>query len=286
LENPLKTAFPELVVAQPTFDLLTRAIEMNFLGARPTMVLGMDEGRFTRSEIADDDVARGREFFERIRGFALDATEISSTEATLQLDVADREQLSTVLGKAGVTSALLAQERDMPLASDDLFYRDFVAGKWGLKGVWTQALLRELLRRETIQRADYENALVRLAASGYWFISLRSDDLVGLLQRELAVSPGFGRLLELLRGPDCSLDSAATMVADLIRALYLEGFMSLQGSLVFDAALAALVHGRDPAAALLTLGRALDARLLLLPLAHDDVRERIRVWSRHLGLTA
>lgn len=88
------------------------------------------------------------------------------------------------------------------------------------------------------------------------------------------------RVFELLQGPDCSEESAITVVADLIRKVWLEATLFHQKLLVLDLALNTLTAGRIRASVIAKLKEALRTRFALMPLALPTVFQTIDLWQQ------
>lgn len=243
------------------------------------MVLGREGEQYTRADVTEEDLARGRSFFERIQSFLTSRVQLLATEAALDLDPDERSKLVSMIGRSCLATALLAAEEGSVLYSDDRSFRELASERWHIRGTATQSVLKEMLSRDVLTPEAYQEAIIRLVGSNYYFISVGADDIVQPLRRRGGITPDISRMFEVLQGPDCTEESAARIGADILRGLYLDPGLAAHRSLVTDAVLAAVVAGREPQHALAQLDAHVGVRFMLMPLQRDEVSKSIRLWA-------
>ncbi len=198
------------------------------------------------------------------------------------LDVAERSKLIDVITLHGAGAIFAGEETDegCVIVSDDLGLSE-LAQSYEIKTFNTQAVLMELVRSETITEEFYSSAIERLASLNYWFLRVRSDDIVRSLEaNSFRTSDGTRAMLKTLEGPGCSEESALSVGIDLMVSLAV-GAPLLQAEMILNAVIAALRHGRDGNRILRRFRDEISQRLYLLPLRRDQI---LRVIDLHMQI--
>jgi hypothetical protein len=178
-------------------------------------------------------------------------------------------------------AALTVEETDGAiLYADDLGLRQVSAAKWGVRGTWTQGVLQHLREGTNITDQQYHEAIVQLAAWNYVFVSVNADDLMFSLRRDAEMGADTIRLVGLLHGPGCSVDSAVRIVDRVLQEIYRLQYPRPQRELVVTTLLTALATGRDKHEAFGLLEQVIQSSLLLIPRALEDVMALIAFWRR------
>ena len=126
--------------------------------------------------------------------------------------------------EAGVSSIFAGGEdpEDRPLLiSDDLGLANLARG-FGVEAVNTQAVLQELRRVGELTDQEYSSLIARLALLNYRFLQVDTADILRLLEASgFLTDEGTRALLSTLEGPECTPESAVSVVVALIVALAL-----------------------------------------------------------------
>ena len=106
--------------------------------------------------------------------------------------------------------------------------------------------------------------LARLAVLNYRFLSVKPADILRLLEANgFLTDEGSRALLSTLKGPECSQESAVSVVAELIETLTLRGLPEQQETLLVSVLLGHLRRGRETTTALQDCLHQLQPRLAL-----------------------
>jgi hypothetical protein len=189
------------------------------------------------------------------------------------------------LGRAALAAVLLAKDCGALLYSDDFVLRAVARNTWGVAGVWSQSLIRDLLRTKAISDDQYHQSVIRLAQRNYQFVSTTDQDYIWALRQDgMKVTSAFLRALRALEGPDCTEDSAIFAVGSLLRDVWLEAETRATRQLVLDACVSALKHGRHPFVVLSKLEARMQRLLIMHPEAFSEVARSISLWKHEADL--
>jgi len=176
---------------------------------------------------------------------------------------------------------LVARENKTVLYSDDLRLRQYAQAEWQVRGIWTQSVLRQMLQKQLLTEDEYCDAVTKLFWLNYRHVSINAHDLMWALKQDgMEITPRVMRLFTVLQGPDCSEESAALVVADLIRSVWLESAIVSTRQFVLELALDSLTTRHPASSALLKLKQALQPRFALIPQAIPEIYQTIDLFRR------
>ena len=188
--------------------------------------------------------------------------------------------------EAGVSSIFAGGEdpEDRPLLiSDDLGLANLARG-FGVEAVNTQAVLQELRRVGELTDQEYSSLIARLALLNYRSLQVETADILLLLEASGFLTDERTRaLLSTLEGPECTPESAVSVVADLIAALALRSLPEHQEPLLVSVLLGHLRHGRETTTVLEDCLRELRLRLELASLAQARISSLVTQYIRIVG---
>jgi hypothetical protein len=185
------------------------------------------------------------------------------------------------LGRASLAAILIAKSEGAVLYSDDLVLRAVAQNDWQVKGVWSQTVLRELLRSGALGEPDYHRAVSDLILNRYHFVSADEKDYYWLLLQEGGqVTPRFTTALRVLEGPDCSDHSAVKVVTEFLRVVWLEPHLRGTRPFILDACVAVLRTGRNLRVILSLLEARVRARFAYHPEALNEILGTLVLWAQ------
>lgn len=115
--------------------------------------------------------------------------------------------------------------------------------------------------------------------SNFLFVSLGAEDVMQQLRSDqMAPTPRVSFVPERVLGPDCSEESAASVGADLMRAVWLEPGLYEHKLMLLDLILNSLTTGRPFERVLTRFNAALQIRFALLIRALHTIQENMRLW--------
>jgi hypothetical protein len=281
LLDRLPKLFSKIFVPQAVLDEINLTLAGNVLGGRPSGTLGKSGDHYFHREITSDELARGKKFLEDLRDFVESSTEIIPIPSLLDVPPERIDSLRQILPECALASILAARERSTILFSDDLGLRQVAETEWKVKGVWVQTVLSDLLKRKIITKDEYHAAVQKLILANYFFVSINPDDILYELKKNgWDISRQITSVFATLHAPDCEEGTAVVLVADLIRAVWLEPIMDHQRQMVLDLALNALTTNRLSARVILKLKLELNRRFGLLPIHYQTVMQTVQLWQR------
>ena len=273
LAESLLKRYPKVAVPQGVIDELQRAYALRSMGPSPTSSLGKGaDGGYALSEVSTEGEAAQLEFLRSALEFA-EAFDRIPSYALLEADNAD--ELVDAL-TASAVAAVYADDQNSTavrvLVSDDIVLSAY-ARSISVGAVNSQDILRELLRSGTITEGDYSTAIERLSLLCYSFVRVSPDDLIRRFEATGWVSSdGTRAMLNTLRGPDCSEESAVSVAANLI-ARAAGRASRIQTELILWLVLSALKQGRSRNSVLRKFKREIASILTLAPQLRDQILE-------------
>ena len=218
----LRERFDRVVLPQLVFDgLQAWAVESRMRGGRSGFIGRAADGRYTISEPSEDVWNEWQKKVESVLDLAGSLDLVPSYGL---LDVDDVEQAVAAFTPSGAGSIWAGEEGDGEapvLVSDDLALSK-VARAFGKDAINTQNILLECLRSSALTAEDYSRLVGRLASMNYWFVRVRSDDIViGLSESSYASSDETRAMLRTLQGPECTEDTAIGVAVNVVVALVL-----------------------------------------------------------------
>ena len=274
LMQHLRGRFDRVRVPQQVLDSLRAWVYEATLGNRPQGTLGRNiDGTYTWIEMTDDVWAERQDYARSVLEFA-ESFEPIAAYPVLEVDHALIEIMDVVLTQDAVGAIFAGDEGDCDrpiLVSDDLSVAELARTR-GINGVNTQAVLRELRRSEVVTDVEYSSLIGRLAQLNYRFIQVAADDILRPLEANGYITDETTRaLLMTLQGPECTQESAVSVVSDLIAQIGLKSLLPAQESLLITVLLGHLHNGRRFTGALQECRSAIAARLGPAPIASDRV---------------
>ena len=169
------------------------------------------------------------------------------------------------------------------LVSDDLALSK-VAAAFGVNAVNTQDLLLDAYRSGALGDAEYTTFVERLASMNYWYVRVRSGDIIGSFEQNgYATNAGTRGMFRTLEGPECGEDAAVNVMVDVVVGL-LSRTMPGQFDIILALVLSTLQKGRETSPVLVKFEQALQVHPRLSIRARQRILESIAAY-RWGGMT-
>jgi tetratricopeptide (TPR) repeat protein len=276
--DPLAQGF-ELLTTQPVLDAVNEAYSSLSM-SKPSLNVGKQGAQYVKEEITAERIATNLKFLEKICSFL--AEKVKTIPVPLLLDrQAIKPDLRDFLGPMSTASLLASREHDLVLISEDMMLRALAQNEWNVPGAWSQPVLNHLRSKKIITDAAYAEAVAVLAVMNYRFVSVNADAVLWLLGRaNYKVTNEVRRILSIFQGPECTLESAIEILAEVTKKVWLENTLFHYKIEFLDAALENLIMGRptNQVTDLFTL--ALQIKLMLVPKAFETIERRIKTWKQ------
>ena len=280
LADSLRGRFKHVRVPQFVIDELLKAHSSTVIEAAPKGWLGKtSEGQYQLAELTDENWKEWKEFVRTLLEFA-ESFERTASYPLLEAD--NRDGLIDTLTLAGAGAVYAGDDRGedkLVVVSDDLGLTS-VARFLGKDAVNTQEVLSDLLRSNVITGEVYSLCVERLASLNYWFVRVRSEDIVRRLEANgFMTTDGTRAMIKTLEGPDCSEVSAVLVGVETI--ISVAGMAPReQVELILSFVIETLRRGRETSSVLLKFRNAIASRLSLAAPLRQQLLQSVDLYMR------
>ncbi len=183
----VSSEFDKLTITHTTYDLIYEHLQQNIYN------------------ITDGETLNNSPLLEAVNKYLT----IESPN-TLKLNKNEKERLYKEFGRSFYDSALLAQEKEAVLLSDDLVFRKQTTRLMNsVELVWIIPLLKHLKEDKAIEDEIYHDCLIKLIEQKYSFISINEHTLLHCLKCDgYIVTDRFIALTKMLSGIVSTTESA------------------------------------------------------------------------------
>lgn len=223
----LKTAdiierhYGKFLISQSTLDVLTELItNRKGIQAKGFLTVGKKGDQYIKEEITADQLKKNTDYLKGILKWIKEKCIITPCHEALRLESVQREELYRLFGISSIDSILIAKQEKALLYSDDERLRSFATSSYQVQGVWTQAVIENLLNSGIISNEKYQDFLIQLVNSNYIFTSINSDTLIeATKQSQWRPDRNFMKIVSLLTGKKCDDIPAIIVVSDYMQKL-------------------------------------------------------------------
>ena len=279
----LRERFTRVALPQVVFDdLQNLGFETRTLRQRSGVFGKADDGSYIMSDIPEGWWTSWQERVEAVLALA------RTLEFLPSYGLLDGENVESVptLTPAGAGSIWIGGEDggQIPLLVSDDLTLSKIAAAFDVKSVNTQDLVLEAYRSGALGNVEYTTIVERLAAMNYWYVRVRSRDIIGSFEQNgYATTAGTRAMFRTLEGPECDEDAAVNVMVDVVVGLFsrtVPGHFEVILALV----LATLQKGRETRSVLSKFERAVEEERRLSPSARQKILESIAFY-RWGGIT-
>lgn len=219
--NAVIKYYGKLLISQSTIDVLTEVItNRRGIQANGYLTLGREGDQYVKQEITADQLKKNTEYLKKILSWIKKNCVITPCHEALKLNADKRDELYKLFGISSIDSILIAKQENALLYSDDERLRSFALGSYKIQGVWTQAVLENLLNLGLLSNEKYQISLIRMVNSNYVFTSINSDTLIeATKQSHWKADRDFMKIVSLLHGEKCDDIPAIIVITDYIQKL-------------------------------------------------------------------
>lgn len=216
--------FGKLGITQTTIDLINETIsDRRGMKAKGFMSIAKEGESFVKEEISPEQVAEGLEYFENIsKWIEVNCDVLTSNKPRPQ--TGEKRDTEEILGTSFVDTLSVAAKKDYILLTDDERLRSYAKSEYKIDGVWTQFVLMELMKAETITVEEYSDAVIKLVNSKYQHTSINKDIVyrAGEKANWNMDERSFSRVMLMLSEEYTEVRSATVVVADVVMMLWLD----------------------------------------------------------------
>ena len=283
LINLLRERFERVTLPQVVFDNLQNLVfEARTFGQRSGFFGKADDGSYTMSDVPGGWWTSWQERVEGVLSFAR-TLELIPSYGLLDGEIVE---LVPTLTPAGAGSIWIGGEDgdQVPLLVSDDLALSKVAAAFGVNAVNTQDLLLDAYRSGALGDAEYTTFVERLASMNYWYVRVRSGDIIGSFEQNgYATNAGTRGMFRTLEGPECGEDAAVNVMVDVVVGL-LSRTMPGQFDIILALVLSTLQKGRETSPVLVKFEQALQVHPRLSIRARQRILESIAAY-RWGGMT-
>ncbi len=210
------------LVAQSTVDVITELLtnRKGLYDEKGFMTMGKQGDQYVREEISAEQIGKNSEYLKGILDWIKDNCIITPCHEALKMDSSQREKLYDIFGVSFIDTVLIAKQENALLYSEDERLRTYAATTYKTQGIWIQAILEHLLNTGSLSNDQYQEAVIKLVNSGYFFISINADTLIAATKKSnWKPDSSFLKLVSLLDGKTCDSVPAVIVVSHYIEQL-------------------------------------------------------------------
>lgn len=281
--KPADMALNKFVVAQRTHDVITTLInELETFGKKTVMTLYKRGGQYIRQEITAKEQ---RQRLASMKRFAkwVKANTITKALTQDQIDAIEEkaerpERLDDLIQAAQLDTIKLSIGSGKILYSDDLGLRGLSVSSFGVKGVWTQALVRHALDQGKISEEKYNQVVVQLIMANYHHVSITPQVLL-CAAKEAQWQPNEPLLsaLKSISRPETTPVSMVVVLVNFLYELYKQPTVADKSHIVHQVLNETTRH-HDKRGTIILLRKGLATRFKLLPTVLKEIDDTIVAW--------
>lgn len=281
-EDAIIKVFGKLGIAVSTVDFIQQIInERKGMPGRGFMIIGKEGDKFVKQEVSPEDVKRSIEYFENILHWIESNCDILPCKAALDINKARRHELEEMIGTSFIDTVLIATEPEHLLYSDDERLRSFAKTEFNVDGVWTQPILMHCLDFNGLEKSKYNEMIVRLVNSNYYYLSIDADVLIEAARQSSWIpSAPFTTVLQILKAPSSDEVSALNVGTIFLYELWRQPILPQRRDYLILSLLDAITDGRNRRLVLDRLVSNVNRRFILLPLAARQIVSLINTWKQ------
>lgn len=128
---------------------------------------------------------------------------------------------------------------------------------------------------------EHNEASARLALLNYHFVSLNADAVFQAIKKDsFLVTLRVKKILSVFNGPECSLESAAGVLAEVSKRFWLERLLYEHKIDLLDQILDSLCTNRPINQVVESFSQAIEIHFFLVSNMGDAIRRYIQLWKK------
>ncbi len=220
-------------------------------------------------------------FLSRVMATARSVASPIPSYSSIEARTDDYRHLFEALGAPTAETLIEATSRKAIVVCDDLVLATACRSR-GTQTVSLQSVAQACVRRGTMNLETYAALVEQLASAKYQFVSVNAETVVAVMARhEWRADERVRVVLRLLKGPDCSTRSAASVIAHVLKAVVLEPNAALHQDVLVRAVLDCASPGHDAAELIYGTRSALGWLLRLAPVQGEHLEHYLQAWLKY-----
>ena len=284
-------AFGKLCIAQSTIDELQRIISERegMWSKREGMIVGKKGNRYVKEIINPEETKQGIEYLKNIIHWIRENCEGGQDPVMSQMNQLRRRELNDMLQQHFLDTVLLASQPEHLLFSDDGRLRHYAktslnsdAGtNFQIEGVWTQVLLEHCVKKNLLDKTDYDEMTIKLVCSRYYHTVFDSDLLLEIAKRaDWKISEPYNSFVLALGEERMNLHSALDVSVDFLFTLWEESISFREKEFLTLGLLTGLTYGRNAHTVLNRLEHLIENKHRLFLSVENSILRQIRNFQQ------
>ena len=248
--------FGKLYITQSTIDELQSIISERegMWSKREGTIVGKKGKRYIKQIINPEETKQGIEYLKNIIHWIRNNCEVGQDTVMSQINQLRRRELNDMHQPHFLDTVLLASQPGYLLYSDDGRLRHYAktslnsdAGtNFQIDGVWTQVLLEHCVKKNLLDRVDYDEMTIKLVCSRYYHTMFDADLLLEIAKRaNWKLSEPYNSFVLALSEERMNLNSALDVAVDFLFKLWEESISFRQKEFLTLGLLTGLTFGRN-----------------------------------------
>lgn len=279
------STFGKLCVAQSTIDELQRIIieREGMWSQREGMVIGKKGNRYVKQIISPEETKRSIEYLKNLIDWISENCEVGEATVGSEINQLRRRELNDMLQPHFLDTVLLASQPGHLLFSDDGRLRHYAktglnsdAGtNFQIDGVWTQVLLEHCVKKNLLDKADYDEMTIKLVCSHYYHTVFDSYLLLEIAkQANWKLTEPYNSGVLALGRERMNEQSALDVAVDFLFTLWDESISFRQKEFLTLGLFTGLTYGRNADTVLSQLENLIQNKhTLFLPVENSILRQ-------------
>ena len=277
--------FGKLYIAQSTIDEIQSVISEReeMWSKREGMIVEKKGNQYVKQIIKPEETKQGIEYLKDIIHWIRENCEVGQDTVISQINQLRRRELNDMHQPHFLDTVLLASQPGYLLYSDDGQLRHYAktslnsdAGtNFQIDGVWTQVLLEHCVKKNLLDRVDYDEMTIKLVCSRYYHTMFDADLLLEIAKRaNWKLSEPYNSFVLALGEDRMNLHSALDVAVNFLFTLWEESISFRQKEFLTLGLLTGLTFGRDLQTVLSKLANHIQNKhTLFLPVENSILRQ-------------
>jgi len=282
IKDLLVKAYGKLGVAQSTLDLINQQIsQLEPIKDKGYLTLGMQEKQLTRWKVKPERIKKNIKYLTDLSQWIKENCEILPITEMEDITREQKEDLEKLFGIPSIDTVLIARTKGKLLFSDDQPLREVSKNEYGVKGIWTQALLMNALGKGFITQEQYDDYVLKLVGLNYYYTSVSGKNLFYALGKaNWKLGEPFKSALRMLEPTFTDTDSSINVAVDFLYNVFTQKVILGDVDAILFSLLDSLTKDRLIGGVLGKFIQDLRKRFYLIPLDLKLILEAIETWNK------
>ncbi len=276
----LVNKYGKIGIGQSTLDLLQAFIfNLSGISSQGYMSLGITNDSLTGYQISPEQISATKKHFEDFLQWLKENCEILPCYESLSIDPDKKREYYSIIGQASHDTILLASQENALLYSDDGLVQGIANELYGVKSVWTQFLLSDLVLENENTKSHLDDTAITLLRSHYYPPVISAEILFNAAKK--AHWEDFSPLtesLQLIGDSRLNLDFSIRVGADFVIKLWLRRVDSNSRKYLLLKVLKVITNQRDNYFICFSFARYIELNLELFDEEKNEIFDIINLY--------